>query len=176
MRIFRATASAVLIMMFLPGVALAQRVVGTITSAGKWTDIALYQTGAKFFVADYTNNQILVYDSGTLAYLSSIPLSAYSLYGPERLAVHEGTGTLYAALYRYFPSSSATIVIINANTYGVIGTLTDFGTWAGLFMDESRGRLYVVGGRRILRAINVNTNSIAGSLDVGFLFTRNSPR
>jgi hypothetical protein len=155
-------------------VANAQHVVETIEAppATYWTDIVLYETGGKLFIADNTNKQILVYDERTLGYLGAISLSAIPPGTPRSLALHEGTGTLYASISCSGATCDSTIAVIDADTYEIIDTITDIDCWrAKMTIDESRARLYAFGTNDMLFAIDVNTNSVVGILNVAGLFT-----
>ncbi len=141
-----------------------------------WRDIELYRAGNRLFVADVSNGQILVYDSNSLSSLSPISLAAYLPSGPYDLMVHEGTGTLYAAVgvgYEYGgATTNTTLVVIDADTSAVIGTLTGLGQGLRLAMDESRARLYTLGIQfpltldDILTAVDIPTNQVAGALNL----------
>ncbi len=138
-----------------------------------WNNMALYRSGWRLFVSDLTNNRILVYNSSSLAYLGQISFASYAPAGLQRLAIHEGTGTLYVAVDTGMATSATTIVAINANTLAVRSILTGIGRALELTIDENRGRLYTSGKDDRLHytvtAIDVTTNTVISNLDVGEL-------
>ena len=155
--------------MVLPVPAQAQNVVTTIQSpaGGVWGGMALYQTGHKLFVSDQTDHRILVFDTVSLAQ-SEIAMTAYPPV--QSLVVHEGTGTLYAVVDDGFATSESTIVVIDANTYAIGSTLKSIGLSLTAVVDQTRNRLYTFGDDSLLKqkltAIDINTNTVVGSLDV----------
>jgi len=158
--------------LLVPAQTWAQTVVGTINAPPEtyWNYMELYQTGGKLFIADNTNAQILIYDANSLDYVDVISLAPYLPALPQCMAVHEGTGTLYVAVSLGYATSDTTIVIIDADTYAIADNLTDIGMDLSLTIDESRARLYTLGRDdwldETLTAININTNSIVGSLNI----------
>ncbi len=154
----------------VPAIAGAQTVAGTIAGAGsRWDDTAVYEAGGKLFVDDVTGARVLVYDARSLAYLTEISFSAYSPRYPMSLAMHQGTGTLYVALGTGSATNETIIVPLNANTYAAGPNLTGNGWDLFMVVDESRARLYTVGSKgvgNVLTAIDVNTNTVAGSLNL----------
>lgn len=121
--------------------------------------MALYEAGGKLFVADTTNDRILVFDTSTLG---RDEISMTEQGGVVWLAVHEGTGTLYA------DTILGGTVVIDADTLAVGSAIPDLGGSATPVVDQERGRLYTFGGG-VLSAVDVGTNSVVGEIDVSDL-------
>jgi hypothetical protein len=154
----------------VPAVSGAQTLAGTITGSGStWADMALYEAGGKLFVDDVTNARVLVYNARSLAYITEISFSAYLPRYPMMLAMHQGTGTLYVALGTGSATNDTIIVPVNASTYATGPNLTNNGWDLFMVIDEARARLYLVGSKGlgdVLTAVNINTNTVAGTLNL----------
>jgi hypothetical protein len=166
----RALAIAALVAWCLGPPALqSQELVDTLESAAgvRWNDIWFYPTGGKLFVCDETSESVLVYDANTLASLGSISVSSYA-GTPQALAGHDGTGALYVLSDAGFATSVGDIVIIDADTQMVTGSLPAVGYNLTIDVDESRGRLYAFAGSVDVRlkAFEVATNTADGNLDL----------
>jgi len=158
--------------LLLPAAALGQTVVGTIPSPADtvWYDLEVYEKGNVIFIADNTNAQILIYNATTLQYVDAISLSAYLPDTPQSTALHKGTGTLYVTVGQLSANAYTTLVIINADTYSIIDDIIDIDrAVSARTVDETRGRLYLwsYSWDMPLYAVDVYSNTIVGSLDVG---------
>ena len=159
------------LLLLLPSQVSAQTVVGTIPSPAStnWIDIEVYNKGNVIFIADNSNAQILIYNATTLGYVGAISLSAYLPDTPQMTALHEGTGTLYVAVGQLSANAYTTLVIIDADTYSIIDDIIDIDMALGVTIDETRGRLYMwsYSWDNPLYAVDVNSNTIVGHMEVG---------
>ena len=150
----------------------AQSVVGVITSQPdtNWTDMVLYSSGGKLFISDTSGARVLVYDKTTLESLGEISLAAYLPARPQSLAIHQDTGTLYVIVDAGYATSASTVVVVDADTHGIVTSLSGIGLSLAMIVDEARDRLYTFGSNAslvdTLTAIDVTTNTVAGSLNI----------
>jgi subtilisin-like proprotein convertase family protein len=172
-----ATRAAILVLLvvvtgllIVPAHADAQALVGTISGSGSdWVGMAIDESGGKLFVADKTGNRVLVYDANTAAYITELSFAAYAPRYPMRLAMHQATGTMYVAVGTGYATNDTIIVPVNASTYATGPNLTGNGWDLFLVVDEGRSRLYAVGSKGlgdVLTAIDINTNTVVGTLNL----------
>jgi len=112
---------------------------------------------------------VLVYNAGSLEYLSEIPFSSYAPRYPMSLAMHQGTGTLYVALGTGSATNDTIIVPLNASTFEAGPALAGNGWDLSMLIDEGRARLYTIGSKglgNVLTAIDIHTNTVAGTLNL----------
>jgi photosystem II stability/assembly factor-like uncharacterized protein len=132
-----------------------------------WNDMALYDKGHKLFVSDSSRGKILVIDTVSLA-RSELALPNVGIGMAEWMAVHEGTGTLYVGI----PGNDDTTLVVDADSHAIGPALTGFGSRSAT-VDEKRGRLYALGSSldQTLTAIDVTSNTVVGSVNVGSLMS-----
>ncbi|MCD4749943.1 MAG: hypothetical protein K8R59_11265 [Thermoanaerobaculales bacterium] len=158
--------------LLFPFVAQGQTVAGTIDSSegAFWEDIQLLR--AKVFVSDSTAKSVLVYDANSLALRTEIllePYLAHTYDAPFDLAGCEATGTLYVSTHDTAATSASRILMIDAESESVTGTLVDTCCHAFVAIDESRARLYVISLHvyKTVESFDLNTNTSLGTLDIG---------
>jgi hypothetical protein len=145
--------------------AFAQFFVGRIDLPGGsdiW-DVAVYQAGEKFFIHEYTTDQIFVYNSRTLAYVEALAFSSYSPYRPKQMVIAEDRGLLFVDLDKGGSTGDSIILVFNADTLALETTIP-LDRMGGLTVDENHNRLYV--GASSLTALDLTTYSVLGALDV----------
>ena len=143
----------ILVVMIAPTTSslFGQRVVGTISRQGlqPW-GVAVYEAGAKAFIADHATIQLLIYDENTLVLLGQVSIDGA---GGSFMVVDESRGKLYAG-------GAQKIAVVNTVTGAFIGYLS--GTYENLFgliSDDSLGKIYTLSIEG-LRQIDSATDSI----------------